>query len=289
MYKGSFVALVTPFNNDAVDYAALERLVELQVQSGTAGLVPCGTTGESPTLSTKEHKEVIAFVVKAARGRLPVIAGTGSNSTSEAIDLTRAAAKAGAQGTLQVAPYYNKPEPDGMFLHFKAIADATGLPMVLYNIPSRTGREIAMETVLKLADEVKQVVAIKEASGSLDRVSELCTRTKLDVLSGDDNLTLPLIAVGGTGVISVVANFMPKQVAELVAAALAGDLAAATRMHQRYFPAFKAAFYETNPIPVKTAMGIMGLCSDQMRLPLSPMRADNKARLKAALAAAGLL
>ncbi len=289
MYKGSFVALVTPFKNDEVDYAAMERLVELHVKNGTAGLVPCGTTGESPTLSTEEHKEVIAFVVRAARGRLPVIAGTGSNSTSEAIDLTLAAAKAGAQGTLQVAPYYNKPEPDGMFLHFKAIADATGLPMILYNIPSRTGREIAMETVLKLADEVKQVVAIKEASGSIDRVSDICTRTKLDVLSGDDSLTLPIIAAGGTGLISVAANFMPKQVAELVAAALAGDLAAATRVHERYFPVFRASFYETNPIPVKTAMGMLGLCSDQMRLPLSPMRPENKARLKAALAAAGIL
>ena len=289
MYKGSFVALVTPFKNDEVDYAAMERLVELHVKNGTAGLVPCGTTGESPTLSTEEHKEVIAFVVRAARGRRPVIAGTGSNSTSEAIDLTLAAAKAGAQGTLQVAPYYNKPEPDGMFLHFKAIADATGLPMILYNIPSRTGREIAMETVLKLADEVKQVVAIKEASGSIDRVSDICTRTKLDVLSGDDSLTLPIIAAGGTGLISVAANFMPKQVAELVAAALAGDLAAATRVHERYFPVFRASFYETNPIPVKTAMGMLGLCSDQMRLPLSPMRPENKARLKAALAAAGIL
>lgn len=289
MFQGSYVAIVTPFRNGAVDYACLERLVEFHVKNGTAGLVPCGTTGESPTLSYDEHKDVIAFVIKCVAGRFPVIAGTGSNSTAEAIELTVAAAEAGADASLQISPYYNKPEPDGMFAHFKAIAEAARLPMILYNMPGRTGREIAFETVLRLADEVPEVVAVKEAGGSLDRVSDLCRQTRLDVLSGDDNLTLPMIAVGGKGIISVVANFIPRDVAKMVALGLKGDLAAARKAHLRMFPLFKAAFFETNPIPVKTAMGMMGLCQPDMRLPLSPMRKETRARLHAALDAYGLL
>ena len=289
MFSGSFVALVTPFKNGEINYDEVAQLVAMHAQNGTTGLVPCGTTGESPTLSHAEHKELVRFVVKEAAGRLSVIAGTGSNNTAEAIDLTKAAGDAGAQACLLISPYYNKPEPEGMFRHFKAIADAAHLPIVLYNVPSRTGREIALETVLRLADEVKEVVAIKEASGSLDRASAIKRATELAVLSGDDPLTLPIMAVGGAGVISVVANFMPRDVADMVAAMNRDDLPAAREMHLRMFPVFKAAFYETNPIPVKTAMELLGLCSGEMRLPLAPMRPENKARLEKALRDYGLL
>ena len=289
MFEGSFVALVTPFKNGAVDYERLEQLVEFHVKNGTTGLVPCGTTGESPTLTYQEHKDVVSFVIRRAAGRMPVIAGTGANSTAEAVELSLAAAKAGATATLQVCPYYNKPEPDGMFLHFKAVADATRLRMVLYNIPSRTGREIALETILRLADKVKEVVAVKEAGGSVDRVSEICRRTTLDVLSGDDSLTLPMMAVGGRGVISVAANFMPRQVSQMVSDALKGNYAAAREAHLSMFPVFKAVFLETNPIPVKTAMGLLGLCEPEMRLPLSAMRPETKALLQKALQEYGLL
>jgi len=290
MFEGSFVALITPFKQDgSVDYETLEKLVEFHIDNGTTGLVPCGTTGESPTLTHQEHKEVVEFVVKRAAGRLPVIAGTGSNSTAEAVDLTLAAARAGAQATLQVSPYYNKPEPEGMFRHFKAVAQAARLPMILYSIPGRTGREIAMETVVRLAEEVPEVIGIKEAGGSPDRVSEIRRRTDLDILSGDDSLTLPFMAVGAKGVISVVANFIPADVAALVRAALDGDLARARDLHLKMFPLFKAAFYETNPIPVKTAMMLLGLSGGELRLPLSPMRPENRVRLEAALRDYGLL
>ena len=289
MFKGSYVALATPFRDGAVDYAKLEQLIEMHLQNSTAGLVPCGTTGESPTLSHQEHKEVIEFVVKRAVGRLPVIAGTGSNSTREAVELTVSAAKAGAQATLQVSPYYNKPEPDGMFGHFKAVADAARLPMILYNIPSRTGREIALETIFRLADEVKEVVAVKAAGGSMDRVSEICLKTRLDVLSGDDSMTLPMMAVGAKGVISVVANFIPRDVAEMVAAALKGDFEIARKLHLKMAPIFKAAFCETNPIPCKAIMELLGLCGAEMRLPLSALRPPNQTRVEQALRDYGLL
>ena len=283
MFEGSYVALATPFGNGGVDYERLEQLIEMHVQNGTAGLAPCGTTGESPTLSHQEHREVIAFVVKKAAGRLPVIAGTGSNSTREAVELTVAAAKAGAQATLQVSPYYNKPEPDGMFGHFKAVADAARLPMILYNIPSRTGREIALETIFRLAEEVKEVVALKAAGGSMDRVSEVCSKTRLDVLSGDDSMTLPMMAIGAKGVISVVANFIPKDVAEMVSAALKGDFETARKLHLKMYPLFKAAFCETNPIPCKAIMKLLGLCSAETRSPLSALRPANRARVEQAL------
>jgi 4-hydroxy-tetrahydrodipicolinate synthase len=287
--EGSYVALVTPFKDDAVDYDALERLVAFHIENGTQGLVPCGTTGESPSLSYEEHKEVVAFVIRQAAGKLPVIAGTGANSTREAIELTAAAAEAGADATLHVSPYYNKPEPDGMFAHFKAIADATHLPIVLYNIPSRTGREIALETVFRLADEVPEVVGIKEAGGSTDRVSEICRRTGLTVLSGDDCLTLPIISVGGQGVISVLANIIPRDMADMTEAALHGDFQKAREAHLRMFPLFKACFIETNPIPIKTAMGMLGMCSPDIRLPLSPMRQAARQALEQALNDYGLL
>ena len=211
------------------------------------------------------------------------MAGTGSNSTQEAVELTLAAAKAGADACLLISPYYNRPEPDGMFLHFKAIAEAAHLPMVLYSIPSRTGREIAMETVLRLADEVKEVVGIKEAGGSLDRVSELCRQTRLNVMSGDDSLTLPMISVGATGVISVLANIVPRDVAGLVSSALAGDLPAARAAHFKMLPLVKATFLESNPIGIKTAMGLLGLCTAELRLPLSPMRPENESKLRQAM------
>ena len=288
MFAGSYVAMVTPFRDGAVDYAGLERLVELHAANGTTGLVPCGTTGESPTLDHEEHSKVIEFVIKCAAGRLPVIAGTGSNSTDEAISLTVAAARAGAQATLQVSPYYNKPEPDGMFRHFKAIADASRLPMILYNVPSRTGREIALETIIRLASEVEEVVALKAAGGSTERVSKICRETNLDVLSGDDSMTLPMMAVGAKGVISVVANFIPQDVADMVSAALKGDYETARKMHLRMFPIFKAAFCETNPIPCKTIMELLGICSSEMRLPLSPARPENKKLLIQVLQEYGL-
>lgn len=291
MYQGSYVAIVTPFTRkNEVDYGRLEELIEMHVAAGTAGIVPCGTTGEACTLSVSEHKAVIKFAVKRARGRVKVIGGTGANSTKEAVELTQAAAKAGADATLQVSPYYNKPEPEGMFQHFKAIAEASRLPMILYSVPSRTAREIALETVARLAAEVKEVVAIKEAGGSTDRVSELVLKCpSVDVLSGDDSLTLPMMSVGAKGVISVVANFIPKDVAEMTAAALAGDYAKARSMHLRMYPVIKACFIETNPIPCKTAMELMGLCNGDLRLPLSAMAAGNRDRLRKALCEYGLL
>jgi len=289
MFEGSYVAIVTPFKDGKIDYPLFEKLIELHVESGTAGLVPCGTTGESPTVTHAEHKDIVRFVVKQAGGRIPVIAGTGSNSTAEAVELTVDAAKAGANATLQVAPYYNKPEPDGMFQHFKTVADAAGLPIILYNIPGRTGRAIAMETIVRLANEVEEVVALKAADSSLDNVAAVRRATNLDILSGDDSMTLPMMAVGGEGVISVVANFIPADVAKMVAAALGGDFAAAREMHLKMFPLFKAVFIETNPIPVKAAMEMLGLCSAEMRLPMSAIRPESKAALAQALRDYGLL
>jgi len=289
MFEGSYVALVTPFRSGAVDYESLGRIIELHVQNGTAGLVPCGTTGESPTLTHQEHKDVIQFVITSSAGRLPVIPGTGSNSTAEAIELTVFAAQAGAQASLQVAPYYNKPEPEGMFRHFSAIAAASKLPMILYNIPSRTGREISLDTVYRLASEVKEVVAMKEAGGSTDRVTEVCRRTGLDVLSGDDALTLPMMTVGAKGVISVAANFIPGDVARMVEVALRGDFKSAAQLHHKMFPLYKALFCETNPIPCKAIMEMMGLCAGELRLPLSSLQQCNLAALRNVLAEYGLL
>ncbi len=288
MFSGSYVAIVTPFANGRIDYDALEKLIELHVESGTAGLVPCGTTGESPTLTHAEHKEIIKFVVERVNGRISVIAGTGSNSTAEAIDLTVAAREAGADASLQVAPYYNKPEPEGAYRHFRAIAEASRLPMILYNIPGRTGRAIEIETILRLADDTGELVAVKAADGSLDNATILCRLTDLDVLSGDDSLTWPLIAVGAKGVISVVANFVPADMARFIAAALGGRVEEARTLHHKLFPLFRAAFIESNPIPVKTAMGMLGMCSDELRLPLSAMAEGNRDKLAEALKDYGL-
>lgn len=289
MFSGTLVALVTPFKNGRVDYPAIERLVDWHVEQGTDGLVPVGTTGESPTVNVEEHKRIIKTVVDRVAGRIPVVAGTGGNATAEAIHLTRCARDVGADASLQVCPYYNKPTQDGLYAHFAAIAEAVDLPMVLYNIPGRTGVTMAPETVARLA-ELPQVVAIKEATGSMDQASAILARCDLAVLSGDDSLTLPLMALGGKGVISVVANLVPKDMKQLTDAMLAGDVATARAAHQRLFPLCRAMFIETNPIPVKAAMKMVGLLeSDEKRLPMTDLSPEHADMLKNALEEYGLL
>jgi 4-hydroxy-tetrahydrodipicolinate synthase len=289
MFAGTLVALVTPFKDGQVDYAAIERLVEWHVEQGTDGLVPVGTTGESPTVTVEEHERIIRTVVESAAGRVPVVAGTGGNATAEAIHLTRFAKDVGADASLQVCPYYNKPTQEGLYRHFAAIAEAVDLPMVLYNIPSRTGVSMTPATVARLA-QVPQVVAIKEATGSMDQTSEILARCDLAVLSGDDSLTLPLMALGAQGVISVVANVVPKDVKRLTDAMRSGDVAGAQETHRRLFPLCRAMFIETNPIPVKAAMKMMGLLeSDEKRLPLTDLTPENAEALKQALRAYGLV
>ena len=288
MFSGSLVALVTPLRRGEVDWAGLERLVDWHVREGSDGLVPVGTTGESPTVTVAEHEKIIEVVVRRAAGRIPVIAGAGANSTAEAIELTRFSKKVGAQATLQVCPYYNKPTQEGLYRHFAAVAEAVDLPMVLYNIPSRTGVALAPETVARLA-QVPQVVAVKEASGSMDQTSEILARCSLTVLSGDDSLTLPLMAIGAKGVISVVANVVPRDVKRLTAAMLAGNLAEAREAHRKLFPLCRAMFLETSPIPVKTAMKWMGLVeSDEKRLPLVDLSAASADALRQAMKKYGL-
>ncbi len=289
MFQGSIVAMVTPFRDGQVDEAKLRDLVELHVKSGTDALVPCGTTGESPTLSHDEHKRVIDIVIDAARKRIPVIAGTGSNSTAEAIDLTRHAKHAGADGALIVLPYYNKPTQAGLLLHCRAIADAAELPLILYNIPGRTGVNMTPETLAQLADH-PYIVGMKEATGNLEQMTHdivLCG-DKLSFVSGDDTLTLPLMAVGGRGVISVVANLVPRAVADLTHAFLNGDWKQARELHLTLFPLCQAMFYETNPICIKTAMAMMGMIGPELRLPLCPMSEANRTRLRTAMLAYGL-
>jgi 4-hydroxy-tetrahydrodipicolinate synthase len=284
MFSGSFVALVTPFKNGGVDKEKLRDLIEFQVANGTAGIVPCGTTGESATLSYEEHEEVITISVATANKRIKVIAGTGSNSTTEAIELTTFAEKAGCDGVLLVSPYYNKPTQKGLYLHFKAVANAVTIPVMLYNIQSRTGVNIEPATVARIAGACKNVVAIKEASGSLDQMAQihaLCP--SLDILSGDDALTLPLLSIGGTGVVSVIANILPKEVADMVAAYKAGDHKKAMALHYKLMLLVKAMFIETNPIPVKTAMGMLGMCLPELRLPMCEMEGQNKQKLEKAL------
>jgi 4-hydroxy-tetrahydrodipicolinate synthase len=288
MFEGTLVALVTPFSDGQVDYAAIERLVDWHLEQGTDGLVPVGTTGESPTVDVEEHEKIIETVVKRADGRVPVVAGTGGNATAEAIELTRFARDVGADGSLQVCPYYNKPTQDGLYAHFAAIAEACDLPMVLYNIPGRTAVAMTPETVARLAD-LDQVVAIKEATGSMDQASEILARCDLAVLSGDDSLTLPLMALGGRGVISVVANLVPQDMKRLTDAMLAGDIATAREAHRRLFPLCRAMFVETNPIPIKTAMKWAGLLqSDERRLPMTDLAPASADALRQAMTAYGL-
>jgi len=289
MFTGMLVALVTPFKNGQVDYGRIERLVDWHVEQGTDGLVPVGTTGESPTVDVEEHQKIIRTVVERAAGRIPVLAGTGANATAEAIHLTRYAKDVGADGSLQVCPYYNKPTQDGLYRHFAAIAEAVDLPIVLYNIPGRTGVSLAPATIARLA-QLPQVVAVKEATGSIDQASEILAQCDLAVLSGDDSLTLPLMAVGAQGVISVVGNLVPKDMKRLTDAMLAGDVATAQEAHRRLFPLCRVLFIETNPIPVKTAMKMVGLLeSDEKRLPMTDLTPEHAEALKKALQEYGLL
>jgi len=286
-FHGSMVAIVTPFKSGKVDEKTLVKLVDYQIKSGTDGIIPCGTTGESPTLSYKEHERVIEIVVKAAKGRVPVVAGTGSNSTDEAIFLTKFAKKVGADGALLVVPYYNKPTQEGMFRHFEAIAKSVDIPIVLYNIPGRTGVTMTPETVARLA-KIPTIVAIKESTGNMDQASHILSLCDITVLSGDDSLTLPLLSLGAKGVISVIANILPSEVSEMVSAFFAGDLAKAQKLHAKMFPLCRAVFIETNPIPIKRAMKYLGLCSDELRLPLCPMRPQNDKILIQAMREYGL-
>jgi 4-hydroxy-tetrahydrodipicolinate synthase len=290
MFEGSCVALVTPFKDGALDEKKLAELVEFQIAGGTSCLVPCGTTGESPALSHQEHGRVVELTVKFVRKRALVMAGTGSNSTREAAEMTRHAREAGADGALVVVPYYNKPTPRGLAEHFRAVARAASLPLVIYNIPSRTGVNMAPSSIIELARSEKTIVGVKEASGNLDQASEIAAALPdFDVLSGDDSLTLPILSVGGKGVISVLANIAPRDVADLCAAWKAGDPARARALHAKMFPLVKALFLETNPIPLKTAMEWLGLCSSEMRLPLAPMEKPAAEKLEKALRAYGLL
>jgi len=291
MFRGSIVAIVTPFKNGKVDEKKLRELVDFHVKNGTMGIVPCGTTGESPTLSFEEHDRVIEAAVDQARGRIQVIAGTGSNSTDEAIVLTKHASKVGASASLQVSPYYNRPTQKGLYEHFKAISECAKFPMILYNIASRTAVNIEPETVAKLARDCKNIVAIKEASGNIEqisRVKQLCPPA-FEILSGDDSMTLAVLSIGGTGVISVIANIVPNEVAELVTEFDKGNISNARRMHYKLLPLIKAIFIETNPIPIKTAMGLMKMCDPGLRLPLCEMAPENLEKLKKALREYGLL
>lgn len=290
MFGGSIVAIVTPFRNGKVDEEAYRALIEFQIRNGTSAIVPCGTTGESATLSMEEHGRVIEIAVAAAKKRVPVIAGAGGNCTREAIELSAHAKKSGADATLQVVPYYNKPTQEGIYQHFRAIAKAVPLPQVVYNIPGRTGVNMLPQTVARVA-ELPEVVAIKEASGDLGQMAEIVRLAgdKIILLSGDDNLTLPVLAIGGKGVISVVANIVPKDSAEMVAAWEKGDVAGARQRFYKLLPLCQAMFYETNPIPVKTSLALMGKMDGEMRLPLCPMLPANLERLKAALKEYGLI
>ena len=284
-FKGSVCAVVTPFTEHGVDESKLESLINFQLTNGTSGIVPCGTTGESPTLSHEEHDRVIEITVDTVKNRVPVIAGTGSNSTSEAVRLTRHAQDAGADAALVVTPYYNRPTQRGLYLHFKAVADSVKIPIILYNIEGRCARNIETLTIKKLVKECKNIIGVKEASGNLAQaqaVKKECGK-KFTLLSGDDALTIPMIKLGGMGVISVLANIMPKEVAEVVNLMLKGKVAEAEARQAKLLPIIKAIFIETNPIPVKTACGLMGLCSPRLRLPMSDMEPENLAKFKIVL------
>ena len=289
MFSGAMVALITPFDGGEVDYNTLDELVEFHLKSGIEGIVPCGTTGESPTLSHPEHRQVIERVVKTVGGKVPVIAGAGSNSTAEAIDLTAFAKKVGADASLQVAPYYNKPTQEGFYQHFAAIAEEVDLPMILYNIPGRCGGTgLTPATVARLA-EIENIVAIKEATGLLDFASEVASLCDITILSGDDSLTLPIASVGGKGVISVVANIVPADVKAMTDLILEGDFVSARKWHNKLFKLSKTMLsLATNPIPVKAAMAMLGMASEEMRLPMTPLNAAQKEELRKLLKDYGL-
>jgi len=289
MFKGSFVALVTPHKSDgSVDEGHFRKLIEFQIKNGTHGIVPCGCTGEAATLSHEEQKRLIKITVETVNKRIPVVAGTGSNNTAEAIDLTRYAKNSGADGALLITPYYNKPTPEGQYRHYEKIAKEVNIPIVLYNVPSRTGISMLPQTVARLS-KINNIVAIKEASGSLDQVSQILSLCDITVLSGDDSLTLPMMSIGAKGVVSVAANVMPKEVAKMVDLALKGDYEGARKIHFKLMPIFKGLFIETNPIPVKTALALMGKIEANWRLPLCEMSKDVLPKFKNILKEVDLL
>jgi 4-hydroxy-tetrahydrodipicolinate synthase len=289
-FTGTFTAIVTPFKGGGIDERALKRIIDFQVRGGVDGIVPVGTTGESPTVNYDEHVRIIALSVQFAAKRIKVLAGTGGNSTSEAIYLTQKAQETGADGTLQVAPYYNKPTQDGLFQHFREVARKTKLPVMLYSIPGRCGVEIGIETVKRLARACPNIIGIKEAGGNPDRVSQLraALGPEFQIVSGDDALTLPFMAVGAQGVISVASNIIPKQVSQMTEAFASGRVKDALKIHQAYYPLFKDLFVETNPGPVKAALAMMGYIEEEYRLPLVRMTSSNRAILKKTMKSCGL-
>ncbi len=291
MFTGTYTAIVTPFKNGKIDETALERLVKAQVKGGVDGIVPVGTTGESPTVDYEDHIRIIELAVKFSLGEVKVLAGTGGNSTSEAVYLTQQAEKVGADGSLQVAPYYNKPTQEGLYQHFRAVARQTRLPIVLYSIPGRCGIEIGVDTVRRLAADCKNIIGIKEAGGTPDRVRQLraVLGPKFEIMCGDDSLTLPFMAVGAQGVISVASNVIPRQVSQMVKAYASGRVKEALKLHQKYYPLFKDLFIETNPVPVKAALAMLGQIEEEYRLPLVPMSPKNRETLRATLKTCGLL
>ena len=287
-FQGVYTALVTPFRNGQIDTDALNRLVDEQVAAGVAGIVPVGTTGESPTLTYEEHEQVIRMVVARAQGKCQIIAGTGANCTREAIEMTRRAKEDGADATLQVTPYYNKPTQEGLYRHFSEVADKGGLPVVLYNVPGRAGVPIAETTVARLSKN-PMIAAIKEAGGSVDRVSAIKDLCDITILSGDDSLTLPMMAVGAEGIISVASNIIPADMVKMVSAFANGDLQTAMELHRRYYCLFRDQFVETNPIPIKAAMAMAGMIAEEYRLPLCELGEGNRAKLEATLKRCGIL
>lgn len=291
MLTGTYTAIVTPFRKGKFDADAFRKLVALQIKAGVDGIVPVGTTGESPTLNYQEHIEVIARAVEFAAGKIKVMAGTGGNATTEAVYLTIGAEKVGADSTLQVAPYYNRPTQEGLYQHFLEVSKASKLPVILYNIPSRCGVEIAIDTVRRLVASSPRFVGIKEAGGNSDRVSQLRAAfgSRFSIFSGDDSLTMPFMALGAHGVVSVASNIIPREVAQMTRACARGDFTAARKLHDRFFPIFKDLFIETNPGPVKAAVAMLGLIEEEYRLPMTPMNPKNRAILKSTLVQCGIL
>lgn len=283
MFKGAITAIVTPFTQDGkIDENSLRGLVEFQIKNNIDGIVPCGTTGESPTLNHDEHQEVIEIAIDAANGKVPVIAGTGSNSTQEALEMTRKAANAGADASLQVSPYYNKPTQEGLFRHFSAVAKAVDIPIIIYNIKGRTGVNIETSTLARLAKEHSNIVAVKEASGEITQMMDVLKTLpkEFDVLSGDDNMTFPLMALGGKGIISVASNVIPKEIHDMATYALNGNFDKAREMHFKLLPLFQGIFIETNPIPIKASLAMKGLIKEAYRLPMCEMKSENKEKLR---------
>jgi 4-hydroxy-tetrahydrodipicolinate synthase len=291
MFKGTYTAIVTPFRNDQVDEAAFRKLIDFQIENGVTGIVPTGTTGEAATLDYDEHLRVIELAVEQAHGRCTIVAGTGSNSTREAVELTGKAEKRGVNGILLASPYYNKPTQEGIYRHYKAIAESTPLPLMLYNVPSRTAGEIGVETCARLAADFPNIVSLKEAGGTTERVSALMNvlPPHFTILSGDDSLTLPFLAVGAVGVVSVASNIIPREIADLVNSFLAGKSAEAREIHLRYYRLFKDLFIESNPIPVKTALNLMGYIASEFRLPLCEIGSGAKEKLRSTLSALKLI